>query len=214
MDVVALVARVSLHPISIHPCSFLFIPQRRTEVLLVVSISAFCFHFETMSLRFFQLFPLLFLVSSFWGEVSLALAPPGHHHQQRTHHRVSQTLVSKGAVPVQVGKAGPTILYMQGDDESADAVSQDQEQQDDDPVEETSEPTEDPEVVALKEEIASLESQLKSKKSSLSYALDQVEEYSKAGYARAVAEMENMRRVRSVSKTKLVLKFCFFLNAD
>lgn len=66
-----------------------------------------------------------------------------------------------------------------------------------DDLEETSE---DPEVAALKEEIALLEAQLKTKKSSLSYALDQIDEYSKAGYARAVAEMENMRRVRSVSQ--------------
>jgi len=58
-------------------------------------------------------------------------------------------------------------------------------------------PEEDPEVTTLKQEIAKLEAELKSKKSSLSFVLDQVEEYSKAGYARAVAEMENMRRVRS-----------------
>jgi len=51
--------------------------------------------------------------------------------------------------------------------------------------------------VALKEEIAKLESTLKSKKGTLSYSQDQVEEYSKGGYARKVAEMENMRRVRS-----------------
>jgi hypothetical protein len=64
------------------------------------------------------------------------------------------------------------------------------------------EPEEDPELVALKEEIAQLESTLKNKKTTLSYTQDQVEEYSKAGYARKVAEMENMRRVRSVSKRK------------
>eukprot|EP00980_Cylindrotheca_fusiformis_P030440 scaffold24812_cov171-Cylindrotheca_fusiformis.AAC.3 len=56
---------------------------------------------------------------------------------------------------------------------------------------------EDPEVVALKEEIAKLEGELKAKQATLSYAQDQVEEYSKGGYARKVAEMENMRRVRS-----------------
>lgn len=59
--------------------------------------------------------------------------------------------------------------------------------------------TEDPAVVALKEEIAALESSLKSKRSTLMYTKDQLEEYSKAGYARKVAEMENMRRIRSVS---------------
>ena len=66
------------------------------------------------------------------------------------------------------------------------------------PVEE--EVPEDPEIVALKEEIAKLESELKSKQSTLAYNQDQVEEYSKTGYARKVAEMENMRRVRNVSK--------------
>ena len=65
-------------------------------------------------------------------------------------------------------------------------------------------PPEDPEVTALKEEIANLESELKSKKANLSYQLDQAEEYSKAGYARTVAEMENMRRARSVSSCEAV----------
>lgn len=56
---------------------------------------------------------------------------------------------------------------------------------------------EDPEVTALKEEITNLESELKAKQSTLSYAQNQVDEYSKGGYARKVAEMENMRRIRS-----------------
>jgi len=58
-------------------------------------------------------------------------------------------------------------------------------------------PEEDPEVAALKKEIEELEGSLKYKKSTLSYTKDQAEEYSKAGYARKVAEMENMRRKRS-----------------
>mmetsp|Transcript_4719 Transcript_4719/g.12015 ORF Transcript_4719/g.12015 Transcript_4719/m.12015 type:complete len:293 (-) Transcript_4719:92-970(-) len=56
---------------------------------------------------------------------------------------------------------------------------------------------EDPEVVALKAEIGDHEATLAKSQSSLQYALDQCEEYSKTGYARKVAEMENMRRVRS-----------------
>eukprot|EP00529_Nitzschia_sp_RCC80_P027805 CAMPEP_0113486548 /NCGR_PEP_ID=MMETSP0014_2-20120614/25053_1 /TAXON_ID=2857 /ORGANISM="Nitzschia sp." /LENGTH=258 /DNA_ID=CAMNT_0000380223 /DNA_START=227 /DNA_END=999 /DNA_ORIENTATION=+ /assembly_acc=CAM_ASM_000159 len=56
---------------------------------------------------------------------------------------------------------------------------------------------EDPEVVALKAEIAEHEATLAKSQSSLQHALDQCEEYSKTGYARKVAEMENMRRVRS-----------------
>ena len=58
---------------------------------------------------------------------------------------------------------------------------------------------EDPELKALKDEIAELEKTFGEKKSALEYALEQCEEYSKTGYARKVAEMENMRRVRSVS---------------
>lgn len=77
------------------------------------------------------------------------------------------------------------------------------------PAEEEAEaPPEDPEVVALKEEIANLESELKSKKSNLSYQLDQVEEFSKAGYARTVAEMENMRRARTVRLNLDVIWVC------
>lgn len=72
------------------------------------------------------------------------------------------------------------------------------------PVEEV---PEDPEVTALKQEIANLESDLRAKQSTLSYAQGQVEEYSKGGYARKVAEMENMRRVRSVSSDHLIWRF-------
>jgi capsule polysaccharide export protein KpsE/RkpR len=64
-----------------------------------------------------------------------------------------------------------------------------------------------PDITALKTEIEQLEQELKAKKSSLMYAQDQVEEYSKAGYARAVAEMENMRRVRLVSSNKTATVF-------
>lgn len=58
---------------------------------------------------------------------------------------------------------------------------------------------EDPDVKALKDEIVELEKTLKAKKSQIQYLKDSNETYSKAGYARKVAEMENMRRARSVS---------------
>ena len=64
------------------------------------------------------------------------------------------------------------------------------------PVEEE----EDPELVALKAEIAKLETDLKEKRRQVEYTSDQADEYSQAGYARKVAEMENMRRARSVSR--------------
>ena len=66
-------------------------------------------------------------------------------------------------------------------------------------AEESSAPPEDPEVVRIKEEIANLESALKSKRLAVADMSDRADEMSKAGYARKVAEMENMRRARSVS---------------
>lgn len=69
-------------------------------------------------------------------------------------------------------------------------------------VEET-EPREDPEMVALKQEIVNLESTLKAKQRELSYQEEQVDHYSKSGYARKVAEMETMRRSRSVRTVRL-----------
>lgn len=65
--------------------------------------------------------------------------------------------------------------------------------------EEEEEPQEDPELVALKEEIAELEKQVKEKRRQANDVADRAEEYTKTGYARKVAEMENMRRARSVS---------------
>jgi hypothetical protein len=65
--------------------------------------------------------------------------------------------------------------------------------------EEMNEEKEDPDVKALKDEIAELEKTLKAKKSQIQYLKDSNETFSKAGYARKVAEMENMRRARSVS---------------
>jgi hypothetical protein len=58
---------------------------------------------------------------------------------------------------------------------------------------------ENAEVTAIKEEIAKLEEQVKEKHRQLLTVKDLAEEYSKVGYARKVAEMENMRRFRSVS---------------
>ena len=57
----------------------------------------------------------------------------------------------------------------------------------------------DPEVEALQKEIHDLESQLSAKKKELALTQEQAERYSQTGYARRVAEVENMRRVRKVS---------------
>jgi len=57
---------------------------------------------------------------------------------------------------------------------------------------------EDPELVALKQQIADLESAVKAKRRQAASARDMADEFTKDGYARKVAEMENMRRARSV----------------
>lgn len=80
----------------------------------------------------------------------------------------------------------------------ADGAEEQQAEEEEQPAEE------DPELVALKEEIAKLEADLKEKRRQVEYTSDQADEYSQAGYARKVAEMENMRRARSVSR------FCLF----
>lgn len=50
----------------------------------------------------------------------------------------------------------------------------------------------------LKQEIAALEAELKATRRQVADVSDRADEYTKSGYARAVAEMENMRRARSV----------------
>ncbi|KAL7542397.1 hypothetical protein ACHAXR_011746 [Thalassiosira sp. AJA248-18] len=64
------------------------------------------------------------------------------------------------------------------------------------PAAEEEEPKLDPEVVALKESITSLESSLKAKKSQLSSLKEAADKYTKSGYARQVAQMENNKRLR------------------
>jgi hypothetical protein len=61
------------------------------------------------------------------------------------------------------------------------------------------EPTEDPAVTALKAEIADWERKVKDMKRQVNNYQDRADDYTKAGYARKVAEMENRRRTRSVS---------------
>ena len=99
-----------------------------------------------------------------------------------------------------------SVLYMaedeevsEGDDDSADESASNDNDSTDEEEEEEEGPPEDPELTALKESIAALEATLADKKSKLQYELEKCEEYSKSGYARKVADMENMKRVRSVS---------------
>jgi len=57
---------------------------------------------------------------------------------------------------------------------------------------------EDPELTALKEGIAELEDELKQARRKVADVNDRADDFTKSGYARKVAEMENMRRARSV----------------
>ena len=142
-----------------------------------------------------QLVPFRCLVLLILVQVTMALVPPSR--------QLWTQQIGDSAIPETARwSVGSTNLFMHEDNERVEESSHEQEGGS---IDGTPEPAEDPEVTSLREEIASLESELKGKKASLAYALEQVEEYSKAGYARQVAEMENMRRVRSVSTARNVL---------
>jgi len=101
-----------------------------------------------------------------------------------------------------------TILRAEGEGSASqggeeEAVAEEESGDDEEVEEEATEPepkTEDPELTAIKQEIVNLESSLKAKKSEIQYLQDAADLNSKAGYARKVAEMQNMRRARSVSE--------------
>jgi hypothetical protein len=67
------------------------------------------------------------------------------------------------------------------------------------------------EVVALKDEIAALENNLKAQRRRVLQVSDEADEYTKSGYARQVAAMENMRRARSV-RAMVYLTFYIYQN--
>jgi molecular chaperone GrpE (heat shock protein) len=93
----------------------------------------------------------------------------------------------------------PAAAASGGEDDSAEAPAAAAEETTEGESNLVSTSVENPEVTAIKEEIAKLEEQLKQKHREIITVKDLAEEYSKVGYARKVAEMENMRRFRSVS---------------
>jgi hypothetical protein len=125
----------------------------------------------------------------------VAFAPNGHFQRSSVFPTSVFRIRSLNTVP--------TMLRMKEEEgdktDETESVEDSAGEGEDDADEKEEEPQEDPEITALKEEIAALEATLKTKRSTLSYTQDQSEEYSKGGYARKVAEMENMRRARSVS---------------
>ena len=76
------------------------------------------------------------------------------------------------------------------DEEEAAAAAAEQEEEE--------APPEDPELTALKEGIAELEDELKQARRKVADVSDRADDFTQSGYARKVAEMENMRRARSV----------------
>lgn len=110
---------------------------------------------------------------------------------------------SKGfAKDVQNGDTAPADD--DGDDETAVDVDDIVQETDDaaDDVEEENQPSEEDQLMtSLKEAIHNAESELKAKKATLSRIEEDVEKYTKVGYARRVAQMEDMRRIRLVRET-------------
>lgn len=106
------------------------------------------------------------------------------------------SLNGRCVAPVKEATMPRSVLYMS--EEAAEEAAPEEEVPEA-AEEEDQGPPEDPEITALKESIAELEATLADKKSKIQYELERCEEYSKSGYARKVADMENMKRVRSVS---------------
>eukprot|EP00547_Thalassionema_nitzschioides_P003008 CAMPEP_0194205568 /NCGR_PEP_ID=MMETSP0156-20130528/4810_1 /TAXON_ID=33649 /ORGANISM="Thalassionema nitzschioides, Strain L26-B" /LENGTH=278 /DNA_ID=CAMNT_0038931871 /DNA_START=37 /DNA_END=873 /DNA_ORIENTATION=- len=91
-------------------------------------------------------------------------------------------------------KPSESVLYAE---EEGDSVATEASEEEVEKVEEEQEePPEDPEVVALKEDIKTFESELRAKRNNLSNVLDSADRYTQGGYARQVAQMEDMKRIR------------------
>jgi len=118
-----------------------------------------------------------------------------------------QSIAPKAGVPSKVGHAQPESSYSvarwmaEEDDADTEVASEEDNETGDEEVEESEEEEEeeDPELVALKKEIAEAEKELKDKKRAVRSTEDRADDFTKAGYARKVAEMEQMKRTRKVS---------------
>jgi len=77
-------------------------------------------------------------------------------------------------------------------------LKEEEEEEEEEKQQQEEEPAEDPEVTALKEQIAKMEKVLKEVRQKVADVSDRADDFTKTGYARKVAEMENMRRARSV----------------
>ena len=122
-----------------------------------------------------------------------------------SHAYVIGRLLAPHRAPASSSSFSPTVVSMSSPEgaasgeeevetEGSPAATNEEESEE----EEEQEP-EDAELVALKEEIAQMEDTLKQRRRKLADTEDAADGYTKTGYARKVAEMENMRRARGVS---------------
>ena len=142
-------------------------------------------------------FPAVTLLLLAGPVASFMVVGPSQQRQQR-HRSIPITRTSsedRRSHLITVVAASPTDESPAGETEEAPPAVENTNDGDEEVVEE--EP-EDPEVTALKAEIGALEAELKILRGTLSHTEEVADEYSKTGYARKVAEMENVRRARKV----------------
>jgi hypothetical protein len=125
----------------------------------------------------------------------LFLAAQGGGNQQQQHDGSAAEPASSSAA-AEDGEAASAAATKQ-QNEGGEQQQQQQEQEEEDPA-----------LVALKEEIAKLENDLKAMRRRVSAVQDSAEDFTKAGYARKVAEMENMRRARTVRSSLYFIDAC------
>ena len=144
----------------------------------------------TLQLSFLGLVSFL-LVSNLEGFAPLSVRSSASTSvSPSTHNRIAFAVTSPVATP-------PSALGAKAEEAVANDESAEEEEAADDDEEEAP-PAEDPELTALKEEIAKFEAQLADKKRAMQTVLDGMENYSKKGFTRKVAQIENLRRNQEV----------------
>mmetsp|Transcript_25777 Transcript_25777/g.36678 ORF Transcript_25777/g.36678 Transcript_25777/m.36678 type:complete len:282 (+) Transcript_25777:89-934(+) len=128
-----------------------------------------------------------------------ALVGPSSLSTTTTTTSIQNRLSFTTASPFYITSSSSTQLFAAEEEEAASATEQETETAETEEAEEAVEEVkEDPEVVALKAEIANYESQLRAKQAEISKVAASAEYFSKGGYQRRVAEMENTRRNRKL----------------
>ena len=145
----------------------------------------------TLQLSFLGLVSFL-LVSNLEGFAPLSVRSSASTSvSPSTHNRIAFAVTGPVATP-------PSALGAKAEEAAANDESAEEEEAAADDDEEEAPPAEDPELTALKEEIAKFEAQLADKKRAMQTVLDGMENYSKKGFTRKVAQIENLRRNQEV----------------